>query len=614
MPDAGVEDLAERINATVASLQELLAEFREQVSAVVREVAAPKIAQLDVLPNSSGESLARRWYKLICTEAPRFPRGTAAKRTPSAETVLRVARVLFEGMNATGYCIGLTERELVKLAAADGAPPPSRDAVGGCIRYLVTYKWIEERAGSFRGQSNRRRGFQAKIPAHLDPDGPDRPDGGGTHEEHAAEVLVEVAGRADQQTTLIPELANAPPPGAEPREVPVLPFTGASEPPVDPFPGEAGGSSSSEAGTIIRPALAEAGLTARPASLELAWRPDQDSAEPGTVVRPASPKAGLTDTPAPPATAEAGLTHRPASGAASIAGRPASPVVKPASPVPPPHTESAGSGATLDARAPTSIQLPPKLDRPSGQAEGTRNDLQEEEETTLSLLTGDTPTFAQIDAALRRRAYAWAEDVAAARHPGSDARARQRQARAFDEFKTDALEALAHRDLWVISDTREEVPLNRWLDLFETGLTQRRAGRSGSVLKGVEFAVRGYAIQLREDRRIAAELRAAAAARVPEGRSPEPAAIALGDDVWGRACNRLMEKIGERAWRSWLGPTSLLELTTEMITVSTPNPFAGDWIADKYRGDLERLVAEEVGHTVALTVVFRASGAGDGGA
>jgi hypothetical protein len=244
------------------------------------------------------------------------------------------------------------------------------------------------------------------------------------------------------------------------------------------------------------------------------------------------------------------------------------------------------------------------LARASGQPPPQENSPKEEEEK-LPFSSGDDNhrpvCAAEIEAQLLRIGREWVQEVAEARHPGTKAAAVRGRAKEYDELWAEVREALAMRGLWILAGLNEEVPLDLRTALFSIGLTQKRKGRA-NIAGGIAYAVRGYANQVKEERR----LRALAEATPACTEVRALPAFALGDDAWGRACERFRGKISESAFRTWLGPTQLQAIDGEEVRVWTPNPYAAEWIAGKYTGPLQELLAEELGRAVKLTVAFSA--------
>ena len=57
------------------------------------------------------------------------------------------------------------------------------------------------------------------------------------------------------------------------------------------------------------------------------------------------------------------------------------------------------------------------------------------------------------------------------------------------------------------------------------------------------------------------------------------------------------------AYRAWLMPTWLREVTDERVRVGTTNAFSADWILKNYGARLESLLEEELGRKVRVEIV-----------
>ena len=53
-------------------------------------------------------------------------------------------------------------------------------------------------------------------------------------------------------------------------------------------------------------------------------------------------------------------------------------------------------------------------------------------------------------------------------------------------------------------------------------------------------------------------------------------------EIWSRMLEGARQALPEQAFRTWLAPTQAVALTEDMLVVSTPNPFAVDWVEDRY--------------------------------
>jgi chromosomal replication initiator protein len=53
-------------------------------------------------------------------------------------------------------------------------------------------------------------------------------------------------------------------------------------------------------------------------------------------------------------------------------------------------------------------------------------------------------------------------------------------------------------------------------------------------------------------------------------------------EVWSRILQEAHAALPEQAYRTWLAPTEAVAISQDTLIISTPNPFAADWVEDKY--------------------------------
>ena len=53
-------------------------------------------------------------------------------------------------------------------------------------------------------------------------------------------------------------------------------------------------------------------------------------------------------------------------------------------------------------------------------------------------------------------------------------------------------------------------------------------------------------------------------------------------EVWTRILAEARSALPEQAYQTWLAPTEAVAISQDLLVVSTPNPFAVDWVEDKY--------------------------------
>src|SRR4051794_20408884 len=78
-------------------------------------------------------------------------------------------------------------------------------------------------------------------------------------------------------------------------------------------------------------------------------------------------------------------------------------------------------------------------------------------------------------------------------------------------------------------------------------------------------------------------------------------------EVWSRILNAAQAALPEQAFRTWLAPTQAVAISQDLLVVSTPNPFAVNWVEDKYAELLTTLGESLFGRRFTLSVQFQAT-------
>ena len=60
-------------------------------------------------------------------------------------------------------------------------------------------------------------------------------------------------------------------------------------------------------------------------------------------------------------------------------------------------------------------------------------------------------------------------------------------------------------------------------------------------------------------------------------------------EVWSQILDEARATLPEQAFRTWLAPTRAVSVAPDSLIVSTPNPFAVQWVEDKYAEMLTRI-------------------------
>ena len=79
-------------------------------------------------------------------------------------------------------------------------------------------------------------------------------------------------------------------------------------------------------------------------------------------------------------------------------------------------------------------------------------------------------------------------------------------------------------------------------------------------------------------------------------------------EVWSQILEGARSALPEQAFRTWLAPTQAVAISHDLLVVSTPNPFAVDWVEDKYAEMLTGIGERLFGRRFTLSVQFQANG------
>jgi chromosomal replication initiator protein len=79
-------------------------------------------------------------------------------------------------------------------------------------------------------------------------------------------------------------------------------------------------------------------------------------------------------------------------------------------------------------------------------------------------------------------------------------------------------------------------------------------------------------------------------------------------EIWSRILESAKTALPEQAFRTWLAPTQAVAISNDLLVVSTPNPFAVDWVEDKYAGLLTSIGEHLFGRRFTLSVQFQGNG------
>jgi chromosomal replication initiator protein len=89
---------------------------------------------------------------------------------------------------------------------------------------------------------------------------------------------------------------------------------------------------------------------------------------------------------------------------------------------------------------------------------------------------------------------------------------------------------------------------------------------------------------------------------------PEVLMELTAGEIWSRILESARTALPEQAFRTWLAPTQAVAVSNDLLVVSTPNPFAVDWVEDKYAGLLTSIGEHLFGRRFTLSVQFQGNG------
>ncbi|HYW11596.1 MAG TPA: chromosomal replication initiator protein DnaA, partial [Longimicrobium sp.] len=83
-----------------------------------------------------------------------------------------------------------------------------------------------------------------------------------------------------------------------------------------------------------------------------------------------------------------------------------------------------------------------------------------------------------------------------------------------------------------------------------------------------------------------------------------PASPHTAADIWSRMLDAARSAMPEQAFRTWLAPTRAVSISNDLLVVSTPNPFAVDWVEDKYGKLLTTMGEDLFGRRFTITLQY----------
>ena len=82
--------------------------------------------------------------------------------------------------------------------------------------------------------------------------------------------------------------------------------------------------------------------------------------------------------------------------------------------------------------------------------------------------------------------------------------------------------------------------------------------------------------------------------------------------LWNEVLEKLQDQLSGPTFETWIKPTRLQTLDDSTLTISTPNPFARNWVQKHYIQVISDVAQELLGHEITVVVTVSETGAGDG--
>ncbi|HWK88351.1 MAG TPA: chromosomal replication initiator protein DnaA [Longimicrobium sp.] len=79
-------------------------------------------------------------------------------------------------------------------------------------------------------------------------------------------------------------------------------------------------------------------------------------------------------------------------------------------------------------------------------------------------------------------------------------------------------------------------------------------------------------------------------------------------EIWSRILESARTALPDQAYRTWLAPTQAVAVSNDLLVVSTPNPFAVDWVERQYASLLANIGEHLFGRRFTLSVQFQGNG------
>lgn len=84
------------------------------------------------------------------------------------------------------------------------------------------------------------------------------------------------------------------------------------------------------------------------------------------------------------------------------------------------------------------------------------------------------------------------------------------------------------------------------------------------------------------------------------------------ENIWQQVLTELQEQLSRPTFETWIKPARPQNLSEQTLTISTPNPFARNWLQKHYLGTIATVVREIVGRAVDVKFVVESTTDGNG--
>ena len=85
------------------------------------------------------------------------------------------------------------------------------------------------------------------------------------------------------------------------------------------------------------------------------------------------------------------------------------------------------------------------------------------------------------------------------------------------------------------------------------------------------------------------------------------------DGLWNEVLDKLQNQLSGPTFETWIKPTRLQTLADSTLTISTPNPFARNWVQKHYIQVISDVAQERLGHDIDVVVTVSETANGDNG-